>query len=102
MNINITEPEGINPVQDAIDHGDGFEGDIHLNSEQKDIISNSNNDGRNVVDELRAASTKSHHKWPKSGCTVIVPYVIHNRFNSFERAVIANAFTEFHSKTCIR
>ena len=97
--LNVTVPEGQDPIQDAIDHGDGFEGDIRLNKEQATIIANGTEE---EIAALRSASTRSSHKWPKSGSTVNVPYVLSSSFSSFERSVIARAFSEFHSETCIR
>ncbi|UJR19178.1 hypothetical protein I4U23_022308 [Adineta vaga] len=40
----------------------------------------------------------SRYKWPNAR----VPYVISSRYNSNERAVIAQVIQEWHSKTCIR
>ena len=97
--IDVEVPEGQNPIQDAIDNGDGYEGDIHLNNEQAAIIANGTEEERSA---LRAATTTSYHKWPKSGSTVSVPYEISSSFSSSERAVIARAFSDYQSNTCIR
>ena len=102
MNINITESDNENLLQSAIDDGNGFEGDIRLNTEQESLISRMKSEDQDSAEPLRAASNKSYHKWLTSGSSVNVPYIIHRSYSSNERAVIANAFSEFHSKTCIR
>ena len=100
LNISLTESNNENPVQSAIDDGNGFEGDMRLNAEQEALILKS--EDQDSSEPLRAASNKSYHKWPTSGSSVNVPYIIDRSYSSYERAVIANAFSEFHSKTCIR
>ena len=92
-------PDGKDPITDAIENGNGFEGDIQLNAEQAAIIANGTEAD---LMSLRSASTVNYHKWPKSGSNIPIPYVISSSYSLSERANIARAFTEFQSNTCIR
>jgi len=83
-------------LENAIEHEDGYEGDMILNPEQATAIA------EDRMEDLRSASTKSRHKWPKVGSNVQVPYVISSSFSTSDRAKIANAFQEYASKTCLR
>ena len=87
------------PITEAIENGNGFQGDIILNPEQAAIIKNELK--QNIVSN-RSATTVNYHKWPKSGDTAVVPYMISNRFSYSERINIDRAISEFKSKTCIR
>ena len=97
--VNTSLSDGQDPITQAIENGNGFEGDIQLNKEQADMIKNEGVDG---LMSLRAASTINYHKWTKSGSTATVPYVISSSYSSSERANIARAISEYQSKTCIR
>ena len=97
--VDINARMGTDPIKDAIENTGEFEGDIKLNAEQAAMIANQTED---ALIALRAASTVSYHKWPKSGSTAGVPYVLSSSFSSSERANIARAISEFQSRTCIR
>ena len=97
--VDAAVQKGMNPIQDAIENSEEFEGDIKLNAEQAAIIANGT---EKALMSLRAATTVNYHKWTKSGSTARVPYVLSSSFSSTERANIARAISEFQSKTCIR
>ena len=97
--LDLNRQEEVNPIQDAIEKSGQFEGDIILSEEQAAIIANGTEE---ALMSLRAATTVNYHRWPKSGSTAEVPYVLSSSFNSRERAAMARAISEFQSKTCIR
>ena len=94
--IDTSMPGENEDLEYAIEHEDGFEGDIILNAEQAAIIANG------TEEDLRSASTDDRHRWPKSGSNILVPYVLSSSYSKKERARIARAFTEYELKTCIR
>ena len=57
-----------------------------FNNESDDVMT-----GRNAIRD-------SWRKWPGA----VIPYVISNVYNSRERGIIAKAFREYHTKTCIK
>ena len=97
--IDTSLNDGEDPIRFAIENGHHFEGDIDLSKEDLAIVMNETSEG---LISTRAALKIHRRKWPKSGSYVNVPYVISSSFLSEERAVIAKAFREFGSKTCIR
>ena len=94
INLETEVPEGEDPIKDAIENGNLFEGDILLNKEQAEIIENETED--------RSAITVPDMKWKKRNGNVIVGYTFRSRYNSEERANIARAISEIAKHTCIR
>ena len=97
--IDLTVPDGEEAIQDAINGGSGFEGDIHLNDGQKKIMESGTAEEK---EQLRSATTHERHKWPKVGSNVVVPYTITNEFTQRERAFLARGFSDYERNTCIR
>ena len=64
---------------------DLLEGDIAIDPSQNDTTANN-------------AIQGNQYLWPGGQ----VPYTISGQFNSHERAKIAQAMNEYHSKTCIK
>ena len=96
--IDLTVP-GAGNIASALEESEGFEGDIQLNDEQKEIFKTGTDEDRALI---RAASTNPNHKWPKVGDYVNVPYTITSDFSQAERALIARGFQDYRKNTCIR
>ena len=92
-------PDGQDPLEDAIEAGNEFEGDIVLTPAQSSVIINGTEDD---VIAMRSA-IKSRH-WPKRGLEVFIPYTIRSgsRYSKKEKDHLARAISEYASKTCIR
>ena len=91
--------DGQDPLEDAIESGNGFEGDIVLTPEQTSVIINGTED---EVIAMRSARNSKH--WPKQGSKVIIPYKIRpgSNYGPKERQRLARAISEYERNTCIR
>lgn len=96
--IDTTVPEGLT-ITEAGEGGSAFEGDIQLTELQRAIMEGGTDEEK---DEVRSATKNEHHKWPKVGDIIEVPYTITNDFDQEERALIARGFDDYHKNTCIR
>ena len=90
-------PKDQDPVEDAIENGDGYEGDMVLTEEQAAIIVNGTEED---VISMRSAIKENH--WPRRESNIYIPYVISGKYNKNERANIARAFEDFENNTCLR
>ena len=90
-------PKDQDPVQDAIENGDRYEGDMVLTEEQAAIIVNGTKED---VISMRSAIKENH--WPRHNSNIYIPYVISGEYNDNERANIARAFEDFENNTCLR
>ena len=82
--------------EDPISLANAFEGDIlNVNAEDiKELLERSSTDGM----KSRNAIRDPNKKWPNG----VVPYVISQDFSADQRALIAKAMEEYHTKTCIK
>ena len=88
-------PDGEDPLNDAHENGDGYQGDMILDPEEIELFENGN------ATQMRAAYADK--TWPKIGDRVVIPYKMnHAEFSSDERANIARAIEEYEKYTCIR
>ena len=92
-------PDGQDPLEDAIEAGNEFEGDIVLTPEQTSVIINGTED---EVIAMRSARKSKH--WPKQGSKVYIPYKIRpgSNYGTKERQRLARAISEYERNTCIR
>ena len=88
--------EGEDPIQDAIEKGHEYEGDIQLSPEEKEIIVNGTE-----KDKLTLREDWPRH-WPKRDSLVYLPYVLSDEYDTEERANIARAIEDYENNTCIR
>ena len=80
-------PEGEDPLNEAMESEIKFENLTESGLE------------RTSVDRRQVDGTK----WPKTGGKVLIPYTIRlSDFNTYERANIAEAITQFKRHTCVR
>ena len=82
-----------NPIDAAHVHGKGnYQGDMMLTPYQ--------------LQRVKGAGRALHpfvNYWPSNGTHVNIPYDISDTtFNDFERSIIARAFQDYESNTCIR
>ena len=85
---------GQNIIQRSLYDGPGFEGDIILTEEQKDLIT------AEVRPNLIFQDPRK--KWLKHGSHVIVPYEIGTGYSRSEIDVIDNALRRFEQQTCVK
>ena len=90
-------PADQDPLNDAIEGGNKFEGDILLTPLQIKIIKQIN---KTDLVELRSAIKTNH--WPKRQKHVIIPYIITGNYSKKEKANIARAISDLETETCIR
>jgi len=96
-NIDIDKENEQDLLNDAIETGHEYEGDILLTPEQASIIINGT---ENDLISMRSAIKERH--WPKKGSNVIIPYTISGTYSPNERNNIARAMDEYEKNTCIR
>ena len=89
--------EDEDPVEDAMEKGDGFQGDMDLTPEEAEIIINGTEN-----DSISMRSVLKEKHWPRVGSNVKIPYVISGKYSEKERANIARAFEDFENNTCLR
>ena len=89
-------PDGEDPLNDAHENGDGYQGDMILDPEEIELFENGN------ATQMRAAY--ADRTWPKINDRVVIPYIIdyYADFSKDERANIARAIEEYEKYTCIR
>jgi len=97
IDIDSEIPAGQDPLNDAIENGNGYEGDIMLTPEQASIIINGTEDD---LISMRSSIRENH--WPRKGSKVYIPYTITGTFSKTEKSNIARAFAEYEKNTCIR
>jgi len=97
IDIETEIPDGQDPLNDAIENGNGYEGDIMLTQEQASIIINGTEDD---LISMRSSIRENH--WPKKGANVYIPYTMTGKFSKTERSNIARAMAEYEKNTCIR
>ena len=90
-------PKGQDPVEDAMENGEGFQGDIDLTPEQASIIVKAT--GKDLI-SMRSSIKDKH--WPRQGTYVYIPYTISGEYDENERSNIARAFEDFENNTCVR
>ena len=90
-------PKDQDPVEDAMENGEGFQGDIDLTPEQASIIVKGT---RKDLISMRSSIKDKH--WPRQGAHVYIPYTISGEYDENEKANIARAFDDFEINTCIR
>lgn len=90
----VEEDDGIDHIKEAIEHGDGFQGDMLLDDEQLEAMKQNTSDVSN--------SAWISRKWTKSGSTVNIAYVISSSFTSRQRQMIAKGIQDYTDRTCIR
>ncbi|XP_042567688.1 hatching enzyme 1.2-like [Cyprinus carpio] len=94
---------------------EGFEGVFVSEPERVDIttrILETNNGSSEVLIEGDLVFPKTRNAiscfnnncfWKKNSNNIVeVPYIVNREYSSYEKSVIANAMSTFHSKTCIR
>ena len=89
--------EDEDPVEDAMEKGDGFQGDMDLTPEEAEIIINGTEN-----DSISMRSVLKEKHWPRVGSNVKIPYVISGKYSEKERANIARAFEDIETNTCLR
>ena len=86
----VETDDGIDHLMEAIENGDGYEGDMVLTKEQLE------------GQQTRSALFDNSKKWPMAGGHPTVPYVISRSFSATERSQISKAIADYESKTCLR
>ena len=90
-------PADQDPLNDAIEGGNKYEGDILLTPLQVKIIKQGNK-----TDSVKVRSAIKTSHWPKREKHVFIPYIITGNYSRKEKANIARAISDFEKKTCIR
>ena len=90
-------PNNKDPLNDAIENGEAFEGDIRLTEKQAGIIMNGT---KQDLVSMRSAIRERH--WPERDSKVYIPYTISSTYSTSEKANIARAIEDFEKNTCIR
>ena len=90
-------PADQDPLNDAIEGGNKYEGDILLTPLQVEIIKQGNK-----TDSVKVRSAIKTNHWPKREKHVFIPYIITGNYSRKEKANIARAISDFEKKTCIR
>ena len=93
-------PEDEDPLEDAMEQkGTDYQGDITLNSQEKEIIANGT---KNDSISMRAALREGHWNGNPRDDNVYIPYTISRDFRKSERQNIARAIEDYEKQTCIR
>ena len=92
-------PDDKDPVEDAMEKGKDFQGDIVLNAKEKEIITNGT---KNDSISMRAAMREGHWNGNPRDDNVYIPFTISREFKKRERKNIARAIEDYNEKTCIR
>ena len=90
-------PADQDPLNDAIEGGNKYEGDILLTPLQVEIIKQGNK-----TDSIKVRSAIETNHWPKREKHVFIPYIVTGNYSRKEKANIARAISDFEKKTCIR
>ena len=92
-------PDGEDPVEDAMEKGNDFQGDIALNAKEEEIIINGT---KNDSISMRAALREGHWIGNPRDDNVYIPFTISRDFKRSEVKNIARAIEDYENKTCIR
>ena len=94
-------PEDEDPLEEVMEQKgtDNYEGDITLNTQEKEIIVNGTE--KDSI-SMRSALREGHWNGNPRDDNVYIPYTISRDFRRSERRNIARAIEDYEKQTCIR